>query len=46
MTAENHEENRDSICLHDKDAWFLFTRPLYRNYTPPEKTLRRQPVLS
>ena len=39
MTPENHEENWDSVCLHDGNAWFLyyygFARPLYRNYTLP-----------
>lgn len=39
LTPENHEENWDSICLHDGDEWFLyyygFFRPLYRNYTLP-----------
>lgn len=40
LTAENHEENWDSICLHNGDDYFLyyygFFRPLYRNYTLPE----------
>lgn len=39
MTAENHEENWDSICMHDGDDFFLyyygFERPLWRNYTLP-----------
>lgn len=39
LTAENHEENWDSVCLHDGESFFLyyygFARPLYRNYTLP-----------
>lgn len=39
LTPENHEENWDSVCLHDGESYFLyyygFFRPLYRNYTLP-----------
>ncbi len=39
LTPENHEENWDSVCLHDGENFFLyyygFSRPLYRNYTLP-----------
>ncbi len=40
LTPENHEENWDSVCLHDGTDWFLyyygFFRPLFREYTLPE----------
>lgn len=40
LTPENHEENWDSVCLHENESYFLcyygFFRPLYRNYTLPE----------
>lgn len=40
ITAENHEENWDSTCIHDGEEFYLyyygFSRPLYRNYTLPE----------
>lgn len=40
LTPENHEENWDSVCLHEGEKFFLyyygFFRPLYRNYTLPE----------
>lgn len=39
LTAENHDENWDSVGLHDGEGWYLyyygFARPLYRNYTLP-----------
>lgn len=39
LTPENHEENWDSVCLHEGENWFLyyygFFRPMYRNYTLP-----------
>ena len=41
LTAKNHEENWDSVCLHKEDEYYLyyygFSRPLYRNYTLPDK---------
>lgn len=40
LTAENHEENWDSICLCKEDHWYLyyygFFKMMYRNYTLPQ----------
>ena len=39
LTAQNHEANWDSVCMHEDDRFFLyyygFFRPLYRNYVLP-----------